>query len=554
MAESSKTVSLAGSELPWAASATKVGEPDPELKLTVVLLLRCDPAHDADELAPRLAAAPRRREPVDERAHAKRFSARRTERGRAVAFVRRSGLEVVEGIGGRRSVVARGSARQLEAAFQVELSLYELDGGRYRGYEGAVHLPARLAEAVEAVVGLAETPGKLEGVPTSVKPMYEPDQVAALYRFPATRGRGQRIAVTALGGGFYMADLEVYFKSLGLKIPEITVLGNNDPAPVRTLRKWIKSWNTPNQMPATTQMIWTQEVTMDLELVGALAPEAEIVVCFPEGDTSGPKQLEVEILAMLDRLLEDPESRPTVISNSWNFAEGLLPKSFLDSFNQKLLEAAHLDVTCCFASGDSGSSYGGVVQAQFPAASPYALACGGTTLLAKDGRIEKETAWKQTMGTAVFASGGGVSRHFKPRRWQAPAGVAQKTGVLGRGFPDVAADADMATGIRLYLAGFELSSGGTSAATPLWAALVARLNEKLGYSLGYVTPTLYGEQVSSAFNDVTEGDNHAAAPTNAVLYLAGAGWDPCTGWGSPDGEKLAAALAAADGAPSGRDE
>jgi kumamolisin len=168
----------------------------------------------------------------------------------------------------------------------------------------------------------------------------------------------------------------------------------------------------------------------------------------------------------------------------------------------------------------------------FPASSPFVLACGGTRLEAADDEIAREVVWNAAGG----ATGGGISDVFAPPQWQSSAGVppsANPGGRRGRGVPDVAGDADPATGYRVRVDGRDAVFGGTSAVAPLWAALVARINQRLGTPVGFVNPRLYAAP-SGAFNDITSGTNGA--------YDAAAGWDPCTGLGTPDGAALLDAL------------
>jgi kumamolisin len=99
----------------------------------------------------------------------------------------------------------------------------------------------------------------------------------------------------------------------------------------------------------------------------------------------------------------------------------------------------------------------------------------------------------------------------------------------------VAGDADPTTGYQVRVDGVDAVFGGTSAVAPLWAALIARMNEQLGQSVGYLNPLLYTHPgAATTFHDITSGSNGA--------YSASAGWDPCTGLGSPDGERLLTAL------------
>jgi len=106
-------------------------------------------------------------------------------------------------------------------------------------------------------------------------------------------------------------------------------------------------------------------------------------------------------------------------------------------------------------------------------------------------------------------------------------------GHVGRGVPDVAGDADPNTGYSVRIDGTDTVFGGTSAVAPLWAALIARLNQSAKQPLGFVNPALYA-QGETPFHDVTSGNNGA--------YSAGPGWDACTGLGSPNGTKLLAAI------------
>jgi kumamolisin len=158
------------------------------------------------------------------------------------------------------------------------------------------------------------------------------------------------------------------------------------------------------------------------------------------------------------------------------------------------------------------------------------LACGGTHLEAKNGTIARETVWNTHDG---WATGGGVSEIFKLPAYQKKAGVpksANSGGKVGRGVPDVAGNGDSQTGYKVLVDGASSVVGGTSAVAPLWAGLVARLNQAKGARLGFLHSRLYALAPGSGFRDIVQGDNGA--------YQARPGWDPCTGLGSPDGEGL----------------
>jgi kumamolisin len=182
----------------------------------------------------------------------------------------------------------------------------------------------------------------------------------------------------------------------------------------------------------------------------------------------------------------------------------------------------------------------------FPASSPFALACGGTTLASssKPG-APQETVWNE--GAQGGATGGGVSNFFAKPSYQANINVpAPASSAGGRGVPDVAADADPATGYSVFIGGTEQVIGGTSAVAPLYAGLVARLNQSLTGSgenpVGFLNPLLYAlPNTGGPFHDVVSGNNDIYHDLGGE-YAAGPGWDPCTGLGSINGTQLLAAL------------
>jgi len=133
------------------------------------------------------------------------------------------------------------------------------------------------------------------------------------------------------------------------------------------------------------------------------------------------------------------------------------------------------------------------------------------------------------------ATGGGVSQLFRLPAFQQSAKVPKAPdGFVGRGVPDVAGDADPQTGYNVVVDGQSTVIGGTSAVAPLWAGLLALINQSLGTNVGYVNPLLYGAKAEAAFHDITSGNNGS--------YRAGPGWDACTGLGSPNGAALLTAL------------
>jgi kumamolisin len=440
------------------------------------------------------------------------------------AFAVEQGLEIVRSEPGQRRVVLAGTAAALGAAFGVELGRYDHPAGNFRGRSGPVHVPSRLADVIEGVFGLDDRPqarprlrrhaGSARPADTGGGAGLTPLQVAQAYRFPGgSTGSGQCIGIIELGGGYDPVDLDVYFRGLGLTPPGVSAV----------------SVDGATNSPTGDENGPDVEVMLDIEVAGAVAPDASIVVYFAPNDDRG-------FLDAVTTAVHDTTHRPSVISISWGAAESRWSAQAMASMDQAFQDAAAAGVTVCCASGDDGSADGvddGLAHADFPASSPFTLACGGTRLDVTAGAAS-EAVWNDEFG----ATGGGVSDAFDLPAWQAGIGApasANPGGRVGRGVPDVSSNADPATGYLIRAEGKPMQVGGTSAAAPLWAGLIARLNELVEEPLGYLNPQFQGllEQ-ADVTRDVTGGNNGA--------YAARSGWDACTGWGSPDGEAWAAAL------------
>ena len=204
--------------------------------------------------------------------------------------------------------------------------------------------------------------------------------------------------------------------------------------------------------------------------------------------------------------------------------------------------AAAKGITVLCAAGDGGATCGdsgGGFHVIYPASSPWVIACGGTRVQSSNGQITSEVAWNDSGA----ATGGGVSEVFPQPDWQSGVNIPMgKDGRRGRGIPDVAANASPKSGYRVYVQGREMVVGGTTAVAPLWAGLIALLNQGIGRNLGYMNPLLYRViGPTNVLRDIVTGNNGIEQLKG---YQAQAGWDACTGWGSPDGKKLLEALKA----------
>ncbi len=229
------------------------------------------------------------------------------------------------------------------------------------------------------------------------------------------------------------------------------------------------------------------EVELDLEVAGSLAPGSKIVVYFAPNTDQG-------FLDGVSQAIHDATHRPSVLSISWGGPESSWTTAARTALNAAIEDGAALGVTVLVAAGDQGASDGvasGALTVDFPASSPFATGCGGTRLLLQAGEIASEVVWNdQAQGEG--STGGGVSEAFPLPSFQAQADVPKApNGFVGRGVPDVAGDADPTTGYSVYVDGAPTVIGGTSAVAPLWAALVARLNQALGAPVGFLDPFLY---------------------------------------------------------------
>lgn len=451
------------------------------------------------------------------------------------AFAKEFDLKVQSGTPapGRRTIKLTGTVANMQRAFGVTLMHKTLDGVTYRVREGSIDLPDQLEGYIVAVLGLDNRPQadphfRVAGEDPSISAnlvqgsgfarphaggnvSYTPVQVGQLYGFPSgATASNQTIGIIELGGGFRQADLTAYFKSLGQKTPKVIAVsvsgGKNSPTNANSA---------------------DGEVMLDIEVAAAVAPGARIIVYFAPNTDQG-------FIDAIAQAIHDTKYKPSVISISWGAAEVNWTAQAMAALDAACQSAAALGITITVASGDNGSSDGvtdNKNHVDFPASSPHVLACGGTNLQGSGSSITSETVWnEQPRGGAT---GGGVSNIFALPSWQSNAKVPKPTNSAGgRGVPDVAGDADPATGYIVRVDGKTLVIGGTSAVAPLWAGLIALANQQNDKTAGFINPIIYAAKAKAAFRDIVATNNGA--------FKAAPGWDPCTGLGSPVAPQLMA--------------
>lgn len=521
-------------ELPYSdreppAGARRIGEASLTDEVEVTITLRGPQMPDASDVT-----GPA----IDLETFAARYSADPDDAAKVRDELEKLGLRVYDVSLLTRSMHVRGTVQQLNDAFHVTLYTYQSDDqGQFRGREGNISVLAPLAGIVTGVFGLDDRQmvqrknAPAQGVAAALAPA----DLETRYQFPPGDAAGQTVAIAEFGGSYSAADVRAFCQKYDRPVPEITLM---------TL--------TPQQLPD-----YSNELMMDVEIVAALCPAASISVYLARFNQKG-------WIDLLDAVVKTKPLPPVALSVSYGRAEDSpdWSSSAVTEINQRLQSVAMLGVTVCAASGDDGAGEqmnDGRAHVAFPASSPFVLSVGGTMLT---GTPPAEVVWwaapgDQSQGGAGGSTGGGVSTIFSRPAWQTvDIESLNAGGKNGRVVPDVAALAGQPY-YELILQGQDNQSGGTSAAAPLWAALLARISAGLPdpSQRRFLTPLLYraapdGQPAGATVcTDVTSGDNRS--PGVPKGYVAGVGYDAVSGWGTPLGTLIAEMLSqpGGNGAP-----
>jgi len=454
---------------------------------------------------------------------------------KVVAFAKKQGLDVLPEQKNRMLLNVQSTARAVENIFNIQLSLYEKPNGRkFYAPDYEPEVPSYLAEVISGIVGLDNFVLRkpLFRVPNEDLKL---DPHAAAKAFP-----------TGPGGGFAPHDLQVAYNLSGISADgsgQSIALLELASYQASDINAYTDQFGLPRanlvnvQVDGGSQAGINAEVTLDIELALALAPKSTIYVY--EGPNS-----DQGILDTYNKIATDNIAKQ--ISTSWGLGEDLTTSQFLQAENAIFMQMAAQGQSMYAAAGDSGAydDYSGNNSKNLvvddPASQPYVTAVGGTTLNvnAQNGAYVSESVWDNGLGSG--AGGGGVSKIWPIPAWQ--KNVSNVYSTANRNVPDVALNADPATGYAIFYNGSWQIFGGTSCAAPLWAAFNALVNEQLVATgqpvLGYVNPLIYGLCTTTAyptdFHDVTSGNN--------LFYQAHGGYDNATGWGSFNGSNLWTAL------------
>ncbi len=382
-------------------------------------------------------------------------------------------------------------------------------------------------------------PGDLTKVPTCLTPhaLRVAYGIDSLIQKGFT-GKGQTIIdITSFDSPTLQQDMKVFDQTFHLPPVDLQVI-----SPIKE----------PEADPQQDKETWVEVTVQEIEVLHAIAPGAKIIVLeSPVAETEGTFGLP-EFRKLLQYAIDNKLGN--IVSLRWNASEATLQdtpgQQELQQWNDLLQQGTTKDHVTYFATSSSTGSTNVTVDGQhfmnvptvcFPADSPWVTSVGGTNLLlTRTGSTLSETGWS--------ASGGGFSHFSQMPSYQKllPAATQQQFNNQ-RGIPDVSADEDTVTGLADYVKGQWGQAGGNSG-TPIWAGLQAIANQMAGHPLGFINPGLYTLATAASyqqdFHDITQGDN-TNVQAGVKGYLAAPGWDPVTGLGTPNAEKLIPDLIAA---------
>jgi kumamolisin len=496
-------------------------------------------------------------------------------------FAAAAGLSLNPADDNPRSMIVKvsGPARVVENTFGVELHHYRSpDGQVFRGHDTEPVIPASLLPHLNAVLGLSNFKGAfkphlvasrrspaLPGAQTASNPAaagpantlggvsgplagLAPADIQTLYGLsgPLT-GSGQNLALFELDG-YNPADIAAYEAQFGLRNTSVTFVSVDgqanlcDPGQTQTCS-------------ASTLDGGQIEATLDIELMIALAPGTSIYVY--TALNSDQSSLDAYAKIASDNIASS-------ISSSWGRNQASAGSAIMTAESAIFAQMAVQGQSVFVAAGDSGAYDGSLftngtsLLVDDPASQPYVTGVGGTSI---SGSIYTpvETIWNDLNTTGDGAGGGGVADYGAtvnrpvplpsyPSQvyWPLPSyqnGVAGLYSQQYRNVPDVALNADPDNSpYSVYAGGAWYLIGGTSCASPLWAALTGRINQQRAINgaatLGFANPAIYNAATSAAyssiFTDITSGNNG--------FYNAGTGYDNASGWGSFKGNALISAL------------
>ena len=440
-----------------------------------------------------------------------------------IEWASRNGLTLVSSSLATATVKVSGTPEQFNSLFGITLKMAKTDDGyNYQTYDGTIMIPSDIDDVVKMVMGFDKKPifknravifNPIESQTVSphaypTKVAVTPVQVANAYNVPAGDGYGGCVGILEFTSGGYVigynaADINGSFTRIGLTPPTVVDVLVND---------------------ATRSETSDEETMLDIYCAGGVVPRAKVVVYTAPNDGQG----------FIDAVLAtstDTINMPSAIGISWGGEEIIGNGDYLSDAFQACVAVG---ITCFSSAGDTGATD---LVPDYPATNAYQIACGGTAIYLKpDGSWDNEAAW-----TTNGAGGGGISGFIPRPSWQngltyttiTAGGPGSATALPFRGYPDVSAPGDPSTGYVFRLNGSLVQVGGTSASAPFLAGMLCRLTQLWGRRTSFANTLFYAN--TQAFTDIVLGNNRAGYTTG---YTTTAGWDACTGLGSPKGDEL----------------
>lgn len=455
-----------------------------------------------------------------------------------------SGLRVIHAWPDHLALSLSGTPAALDRAFGTNLVSGSYDGRPVVFPATAPALPATLESEVAGVVGLSNgfaqftlslapalPPSRAGASPAAGSPVM-PGMARSLYGLSnlynltgdPTYASAETIAIVLWGAGYSPSDLGTFFADdYPGAFPQPLVA----PYPIDG------AVAPSDSAPSSSDPLAVEELTLDLEWSGSMAPGATLDAVYAPGPST----------TNLTDAFEQALSLPGVDAISMSFgADEAADSGLIATWDPLFSEAADRDITVLAATGDTGGDLNASCQGgpapEFPASSPKVLAVGGTAVSVSRNIFGMVTGFNET---AWGSSGGGYSARFSAPGWQlvGTARTVITANGSGRGTPDVSATA---LDNFIYFNGANQEADGTSFATPLWAGVVAELDAHIGRSLGFFTDRLYHVVANQTSDVAHNGVSDIVGGGTCIDPYATKGWDPTTGWGTPRAEILTAEL------------
>jgi len=551
-------VVLRGNRHPLAVAKYDAGVVPAGYRLERMLLTLLPDAAQQDALLQLLDAqhnpeSPYYQQWITPEQYGERFGVSESDAAQVTRWLQSHGMEVEEVTAGRRSIVFSGTAAQVEAAFHTPIHVYRMGNEVHHANANQPEIPAALAGVVGGVVSLhdfrSEPSHNGARIPTpdftnGSSYYLAPADFATIYNLPplyqqSINGSGQSIAIVARSN-LNLADVRQFRTSFGLPAndPQIIINGIN---------------------PGVFNSGEETEADLDVEWSGAVARNAAIkVVVSKSTNSSDGSYLSAQYIVS--------HNLAPVMSMSFGLCEAALGSSGNSFINSLWQQAAAQGISVFVSSGDSGAA--GCDSASASAAghgrgvnglcsSPYSICVGGTEF--KDASNSSlywassnatgtqssalsyipEGVWNESgPGQGLWASGGGASAIYAKPAWQTGTGVPADG---RRDVPDVSLSAAGHDGYLIYQNSGLYVVGGTSAAAPSFAGLMALVAQNAAVRQGNANVAFYSlaskQRAGGApvFHDIISGNNSVPGQTG---FNAAMGYDEATGLGSVDASVL----------------